>query len=120
MALADARSVLQHGLEHRLQFAGRRADDLEHVGGGGLLLQRFRSSLSSRVFSMAMTACAAKLLTNSICLSVKGRTSDRIHRHHTNGYTLSKKRNTKHSAKTSKSLPASCQVNSGSASTSGR
>ena len=29
---------------------------------------RWRSSLSSRVFSMAMTACAAKLLTNSICL----------------------------------------------------
>ena len=34
-----------------------------------------RSSLSKRVFSMAMTACAAKFLTNSICFSVKGRTS---------------------------------------------
>ena len=33
------------------------------------------SSLSSRVFSMAMTACAAKFCTSSICLSVKGRTS---------------------------------------------
>ena len=32
------------------------------------------SSLSSRVFSMAMTVCAASL-TSSICLSVKGRTS---------------------------------------------
>jgi hypothetical protein len=31
--------------------------------------------LSSRVFSMAMTAWAAKFSTNSICLSVKGRTS---------------------------------------------
>jgi len=31
-----------------------------------------RSSLSSRAFSMAMTACAAKFLTSSICLSVKG------------------------------------------------
>ena len=39
--LANARRVLQHGLEHRLQFAWRRTDDLEHVGGGGLLLQRF-------------------------------------------------------------------------------
>jgi hypothetical protein len=34
-----------------------------------------RSSLSRRVFSMAMTACLAKLLTSSICFSVKGRTS---------------------------------------------
>ena len=28
-------------VEHRLQIEGRAADDLEHVGGGGLLLQRF-------------------------------------------------------------------------------
>ena len=34
-----------------------------------------RSSLSRRVFSMAMTACAAKFVTSSICLSVNGRTS---------------------------------------------
>ena len=48
--------------EHRLQIEGRAADDLEHVGGGGLLLQRVlpRSSLSSRVFSIAMTAWSAK------------------------------------------------------------
>ena len=36
---------------------------------------RWRSSLSSRVFSMAITACAAKFVTSSICLSVNGRTS---------------------------------------------
>ena len=63
-------------VEHRLQIEGRAADDLEHVGGGGLLLQQTsRSSLSSRVFSMAMTAWAAKFWTSSICLSVNGRTS---------------------------------------------
>ena len=33
--------VFQHGLEHRLKFAGRTTDDLEHLGGRGLLLQRF-------------------------------------------------------------------------------
>ena len=33
---------------------------------------RWRSSVSSRAFSMAMTAWAAKLVSNSICLSVKG------------------------------------------------
>ena len=50
-------------IEHGLQIEGRAADDLEHVGGGGLLLQclreivrSLRNSLSSRVFSMAMTA----------------------------------------------------------------
>ena len=39
-----------------------------------------RSSLSSRTFSMAMTAWDAKFLTTSICLSVKGRTSCRVRR----------------------------------------
>ncbi len=34
-----------------------------------------RNSFSNRVFSMAMTAWAAKFCTNSICLSVNGRTS---------------------------------------------
>ena len=59
---------LDQRIEHRLQIERRAADDLEHVGGGGLLLQdskdlvRSRSSLSSRVFSMAMTAWAAKFL----------------------------------------------------------
>jgi GAF domain-containing protein len=36
-----------------------------------------RNSLSSRVFSMAMTAWAATFCSNSICLSVNGRTSCR-------------------------------------------
>ena len=36
---------------------------------------RWRSSLSSRVFSMAMTACAAKFATSATCLSLNGRTS---------------------------------------------
>ena len=40
LGLADARGVLQHRLEHRLQFARRARDDLQHVGGRGLLLQR--------------------------------------------------------------------------------
>jgi hypothetical protein len=34
-----------------------------------------RNSLSKRVFSMAMTACLAKFVTRSICLSLNGRTS---------------------------------------------
>ena len=38
---------------------------------------RWRNSFSRRVFSMAMTACLAKLSTSAICLSVNGRTSCR-------------------------------------------
>ena len=50
-------------IQYGLEIKGRAADDLEYVGGGSLLLQRFarssvrwRSSFSNRVFSMAMTA----------------------------------------------------------------
>ena len=32
-------------IEHRLQIEGRAADDLEHVGGGGLLLQQTLAQL---------------------------------------------------------------------------
>ena len=61
---------------------GELADDVQHLRRCRLLLQRLgrssvrcRNSLSSRVFSMAMTAWAAKFSTRAICLSVKGRTS---------------------------------------------
>src|SRR5262249_8054771 len=40
LRLANARGILPHRLENRPSFAPRGADDLEHVGGGGLLLQR--------------------------------------------------------------------------------
>jgi hypothetical protein len=42
LGLADAHRILQHGLEYRLQLAGRRADDLQHIRRCGLLLSRFR------------------------------------------------------------------------------
>ena len=57
------------GFKHRLKIERRAADDLEYLRRGGLLLQysvrsvvRWRNSLSSRVFSMAMTAWAAKFV----------------------------------------------------------
>ena len=70
-----AGGVFQHGLKDRLQLTRRGTDDAQYVRGRRLLLQRLAHSLSSRVFSMAMTAWAAKVLTSSICLSVNGRTS---------------------------------------------
>ena len=33
--------ILDHAFEYGLQIEGRAADDLEHLGGRGLLLQRF-------------------------------------------------------------------------------
>jgi len=39
--LAQPGSRMDERIEHGLQIKGRAADDLEHVGGGGLLLKRF-------------------------------------------------------------------------------
>jgi hypothetical protein len=36
--VAQARSSGDQGVENRLQLEHRAADDLEHIGGGGLLL----------------------------------------------------------------------------------
>ena len=70
------------GVEHRLQIEGRAADDLQHVAGRGLVFERFlevggalRNSPSSRAFSIAITACAAKFCSSAICLSENGPTS---------------------------------------------
>jgi hypothetical protein len=38
--LAQPGGRLDQGIKHRLQIERRAADDLEHVGGGSLLLQR--------------------------------------------------------------------------------
>ena len=66
LSYAGARRVLQHGLEYRRKLAGRRTDDAQNLRRGGLLIQRTaRNSLSSRVFSMAMTAWAAKFSTST-------------------------------------------------------
>ena len=40
--VAQARRRFDQRVEHGLQIEGRAADDLEHVGGGGLLLQQIR------------------------------------------------------------------------------
>ena len=40
-ALHSRAADFDQRVEHGLQIEGRATDDLEHVGGGGLLLQRF-------------------------------------------------------------------------------
>ena len=53
--LADARRILQHLLEHRLQLAGRAADDLKHFRGRRLLLQRLRQITRARLNFLEQT-----------------------------------------------------------------
>jgi hypothetical protein len=42
LGLADTHGVAEHGRKHRLQFAGRARDNLQHLGRCGLLLSRLR------------------------------------------------------------------------------
>jgi hypothetical protein len=46
---ADRDGMLQHRLEHRLQLSRRTGDDLEHLGGCRLLLQRLAQLACSRL-----------------------------------------------------------------------
>src|SRR6516164_6915573 len=60
--VAQLRCGLDQRFQQRLQIESRAADDLEHVGYGSLLLQRFGElaracvSSNSRTFSIAITA----------------------------------------------------------------
>ena len=89
LGLADAYGVRQDGSEHGVKFAGKRTDDLQHFRGGCLLLQCLREvgcALGKVSGSLAQFVeqprildgddrLGGEVLTNAICLSVKGRTS---------------------------------------------
>ena len=70
MRVCTCSAAARFDSDHGLIGEGRDQLDLLVVSS-----VRWRSSLSSRAFSMAITAWAAKLLTSSICLSVNGCTS---------------------------------------------
>ena len=62
------RVAFSHRVEHRLQVGRRPADDLQHLGGGGLLLERLLRSRvwpaprrTAATFSIAITAWSAKV-----------------------------------------------------------
>src|SRR5262245_39702454 len=46
---AQVASRFNERLQYRLEIEGRAADDLEHIGGGGLLLQRFAQLVRARL-----------------------------------------------------------------------
>ena len=75
LGLANARGVFQHGLEHRLEFARRAGDDLQHLRGRGLLLQRLAQLVEQAGVLDGDDGLGGEILTSSICLSVNGRTS---------------------------------------------
>ena len=103
--LAQLCGRLNQRIEHRLQIEGRATDDLEHVGGGGLLLQRLAelrvracTSSNSRTFSIAITAWSAKVVTSSICLSVNGRYRLALKDHDSNRQSFPQQRHSKYGA----------------------
>ena len=48
-SFAEPNGGLGHRIEHGLQIERRAADDLQHVGGRGLLLQRFGQVARARL-----------------------------------------------------------------------
>ena len=56
-------------------------------------------SSNSRTFSIAIAAWSAKVVTSSICLSVKGRTSERDKAEDADRDSVAQHRNAKHGAK---------------------
>ena len=72
LGLANARRVFQHGLEHGLEVARRARDDLQHLGGRGLPLQRLAQLVEQPRVLDGDDGLAGEILTSSICLSVNG------------------------------------------------
>ena len=77
------------------------------------------TSSNSRTFSIAITAWSAKVVTSSICLSVNGSTARARQRDDADRRSLAQQRHAEHGADSRRAPGASCQVYSGSASTSG-
>src|SRR5712672_4302153 len=80
LGVADPYGIFQHGFKYWLKVPWGAADNLQHIDVAVCCCSdsprssvRWRNSLSSCVFSMAMTACAANVSTSSICFGLYGR-----------------------------------------------
>src|SRR6516165_8890796 len=68
LCLADAKCILQHGLKYRLKPARRTANDLQHLGGRLLLLQR----LGELLFQVGVGCAKAVNVSSRLrCLRTK-------------------------------------------------
>ncbi len=90
LGLAQALRCLGNRVEHRLDVRGRAGDDVEHIAGRGLILERFgqlpacapaprRTGARSRSRSPPGRRRSS---TSSICWSVNGRTVERVRHDH--------------------------------------
>src|SRR6516162_4577187 len=86
LGLADARGILQHSLEHRLQLPRRRADDLQHLRGCRLLLQR----LGELLFQVGVGCAKAVNVSSRLrCLRTKtGNASSALRRFASQGHLV--------------------------------
>src|SRR5262245_65678650 len=75
--VTDADGPLQHARKHRLKITGRTADNLEHFGGGRLLLQRFCEV--SRAFAKVVGALAQLVEQPRILDGNDGRGSESVY-----------------------------------------
>src|SRR5262245_9688209 len=71
--VAKAGCRLGKRIEHGLQIECRPADDLENVGGGGLLLERFAQLVEQASVLYGDDRLVGKVVSSSTCLSVNGR-----------------------------------------------
>src|SRR5262249_12446485 len=66
LGVTEPNRILEHSGKDRLKITGRARDDLKHMDAAVCCSSASRSSLSSRAFSMAITAWAANVVTSSI------------------------------------------------------
>ena len=63
---AQRHGFIQHRVENGVEITRRRVDDLQDLGGCGLLFECFAGLGDESRFSIAMTACAAKFSSSAI------------------------------------------------------
>src|SRR5262249_3841399 len=105
--LANLGGVLKDRGENRVEVARRGTDNLEHVGGSGLLLQRFRKIPGARLHLVEQTHVFDR--NDSLVgkrggefnLCVSERTDSGLHQYkHADGIALTKHRDAEHGAVT--------------------
>ena len=72
IGLAQSGCRLDQRIEYGLQIEGRAADHLEHVGGGGLLLQRFAQLIKQASILNGDDRLICKILHQRNVLGAKG------------------------------------------------
>src|SRR5262249_29662789 len=106
LGIAEMCGGLDERIENRLELGDRAADDLEHIGGGGLLLQRFTEIARARLHLVEQPYVLDRNHRlvgeglDQLDLFVGKWSHDRaVHDEHTNRSSLPQERHTEHCAK---------------------